>query len=140
MCRRWQNPTFPPLSEVDLQTGLFYPAQTRSGSSKALASAPGLRTVPKGSHWRAFRRRRGTNSTGRLINQSFQQGCARISGLVLSRLLVPPRRPKSKLSQDFSWTEPNRNCRQNRQCAAARVTTLEGKTVRVCSGSRSKSS
>src|SRR5258708_31144288 len=42
--------------------------QTRSGSPKALAPAPGLRTDPKGSYWRTFRRWRRTNPTGRLIN------------------------------------------------------------------------
>src|SRR5271165_4365233 len=52
------------FTNSDTDNGL----QTRSGSSKALASAPGLRTDPKGSHWRTFRRRRGTNPTGRLIN------------------------------------------------------------------------
>src|SRR5712664_2852073 len=42
--------------------------QTRSGSPKALAPAPGLRTDPKGSYWRTFRRWRRTNPTGRLTN------------------------------------------------------------------------
>jgi hypothetical protein len=52
------------LTNSDTDNGL----QTRSGSSKALAPAPGLRTDPKGSYRRPFRRWRRTNPTGRLNN------------------------------------------------------------------------
>jgi hypothetical protein len=43
--------------------------QTWPRSTKALAPSPGLRTNPKGSYWRPFRRWRRTNPTSRLTSQ-----------------------------------------------------------------------
>jgi hypothetical protein len=81
------TPSNPPLLPFDYELNepkgcgsriatLNHGLQTWSGSPKALAPPPRLRTNPKSSYRRTLRRRRKT-SPNKHFNQSFQQGCAR---------------------------------------------------------------